>query len=363
MYNLNTKRAVVEEGGRIEWVNKLPSITWNKLHMNKADVSLEEKLSNHIPKVKSNPPEIFWDSSSKKSAQLSGDLDTAVSGTSLGFGEVKENKKMESPLILSYAYEVQEKAASRLSLHAEANSHLKAILILSGNAEVSVLQAEILADKNAVVDLYLVDLLGNESLCLNHIAGKLDDCAEVNLIRLDLGGKKIYSGVNIELSGTASCYHSETGYHVRPDQFLDMNYVAVYKGRQTSCEMQVNSTLEEGAKMVFRGTIDFQKGCAGAKAAENENVLLMGERLQNQTLPVILCKEEDVEGSHGASIGQMDEKALFYLASRGISTEAAQAMIAQARIDAICAKIPAAEIQEEVREFEKVRGISYGEKL
>ena len=344
-------------------VNKLPSATWNKLHMNEATVSLEEELDNYIPKAKYDPLEILWDDSRNQPSQLLGELNAIAEKASLGFGETPKNTRMKTPLVLSYSYTSGEKAASRLSLHAGANSHLKAILILSGNVNISVLQTEVLADKNAIVDLYLLDLLGNEGLCLNHIAGKLDDGAELNLIRLDLGGKKIYSGVNIELLGTKSCYHSETGYHVKTDQLLDMNYVAVHKGKHTNCVMQLNGTLDEGAQKVFRGTIDFQQGCAGAKAAENENVLLMGQELKNQTLPVILCKEEDVEGSHGASIGQLDEKVIFYLASRGISTKAAQAMIAQARIDAICAKIPLEEIRNQVRKFEKVRGISYGEKL
>ena len=38
----------------------------------------------------------------------------------------------------------------------------------------------------------------------------------------------------------------------------------------------------------------------------------------NQTIPLILCEEEDVEGNHGATIGKLDEELLFYLESRGI---------------------------------------------
>ena len=344
-------------------VNRLPSITWNKLHMNEAAVSLEENLHNFVPEAQYNTQDILWDGESNQTFMLSGDLDAVTDAAALGIGETGEAVKMETPLVLSYTYPSGAQAASRLSLRAGADSHLKALLVLSGDAKISALQAEVLAEENAVVDLYLVDLLGRHTLCLNHIAGRLADHAQLNLIRLDLGGEKIYSGVHVDLAGTQSGYHSETGYHVQSDQLLDMNYVAVHKEKATSCDMQINGTLEEGARKLFRGTIDFQKGCAGAKATENENVLLMGDDLQNQTLPIILCKEEDVEGSHGASIGQLDDKVLFYLASRGIPAEAAQAMIAQARIDAVCEKIPMEEIRHQVREFEKVRGIPYGEKL
>ena len=344
-------------------VNKLPSTTWNKLHMNEAAVSLEDDLDCLIPRADYDSDEFSWDGDRTESLRLPGELTEVTKRASLGSGFTRNDVQMQKPLVLTYAYEPQERAASRLSLLAAESSHLKAVVVLRGEASVSALQAEMIVGKNAVLDLCLVDLLGSETLCLNHIAGKLDEGAQLNVTRLDLGGKKIYSGVNVDLLGDRSGYNSETGYHVIPGQVLDMNYVAVHHGRSTNCEMQVNGTLEDGARKVFRGTIDFQKGCAGAKAAENEKVLLMGENLVNQTLPVILCKEEDVEGSHGASIGQLDDKVLFYLATRGIPAEAAQAMIAQARIDAICAKIPVEEIRQQVLEFEKVRGTSHGEEL
>ena len=95
----------------------------------------------------------------------------------------------------------------------------------------------------------------------------------------------------------------------------------------------------------------FQRGCAGAKGAEHENVLLLGDDMINQSVPLILCKEEDVEGEHGASIGRLDEKVLFYLGSRGISEEAAQQIIAQSRIDTICGMIPDEDIQKAIHEF------------
>lgn len=62
----------------------------------------------------------------------------------------------------------------------------------------------------------------------------------------------------------------------------------------------------------MRGTIDFVHGCVGAKGDEKEDVLLVGDNMVNQTIPLILCAEEDVEGNHGASIGKLDENMLFY---------------------------------------------------
>lgn len=191
--------------------------------------------------------------------------------------------------------------------------------------------------------------------CFTHIGGSCQENAQVKLTRLELGADRLYSGVNMELAGKASGFQAQVGYHGKSGQHLDMNYVAVHKGKKTQSLMELNGTLEDGTEKIFRGTIDFQQGCAGAKGTENENVLLMSENVVNQTLPVILCKEEDVEGNHGASIGQLDDNVLFYLGSRGISPENARRMIAQARIEAICQQIPDEKVQALVRDWEQER--------
>ena len=71
----------------------------------------------------------------------------------------------------------------------------------------------------------------------------------------------------------------------------------------------------------------------------NETVLLVDDDVENKSVPVILCNEDDVAGNHGAAIGHVRPEQMFYLASRGLSQEAAEqmfvrAMLEQAAIDA-----------------------------
>ena len=91
--------------------------------------------------------------------------------------------------------------------------------------------------------------------------------------------------------------------------------------------------------MTLRGTIDLVRGCKGAEGAERETVLLVDEGVRNKTVPVILCNEDDVAGNHGATIGHIRDDQQFYLASRGLSQEAAErlfvsAVVEQAALDA-----------------------------
>lgn len=89
-------------------------------------------------------------------------------------------------------------------------------------------------------------------------------------------------------------------------------------GKVTKSTIQADGTLMDAAEKIFRGTIDFVRGSADSVGAETEQVLLLGDDVVNKTIPVILCAEENVQGSHGAAIGELDEETLFYFGARGM---------------------------------------------
>ena len=92
----------------------------------------------------------------------------------------------------------------------------------------------------------------------------------------------------------------------RRQAILDMNYIVNHIGKKTTSNVTADGTLKDAAHKVFRGSIDFKRGASGAKGTESEQVLLLGDDVINQTIPLILCAEEDVEGNHGAAIGELD---------------------------------------------------------
>lgn len=214
----------------------------------------------------------------------------------------------------------------------------------------SSIQIKIYAEENAKVHLSMAQILEKSEISFWDIGGELKENASVELIKLEAGSKKAYTGTLINLSGTKSSFDAQIGYYGKDKQKLDMNYVARHTGKKTVSNMETNGVLEDGAFKLFRGSIDFKPGCSGAKGDEKEEVLLLGDDVVNQTIPLILCSEEDVEGNHGASIGNLDEKTMFYLKSRGFSEKAAQNMVARARIDSICEKISDGYVREKVAE-------------
>ena len=171
------------------------------------------------------------------------------------------------------------------------------------------------------------------------VGAEVGQDAGFNLIQIYLSGHN-YSGAEVRLNGIRSSFGADTAYNVGRDEILDVNYNAVHFGKDTSCDIKVAGTLKENAEKIFRGTIDFRRGSAGSVGTEMEDVMLLSDDIVNKTIPIILCKEEDVQGNHGATIGEVPEETLFYLMSRGLEKDEIFAMLAAARLERVIKLIP-----------------------
>ena len=148
-----------------------------------------------------------------------------------------------------------------------------------------------------------------------------------------MGKGDIYSDTTIALNGDRSGFKSDIGYIGQHMHVIDMNEVVNHFGKHTESEINVAGALRDGAKKIFRGTIDFKTGAADSVGNEQETVLMLGDDVENKTIPIILCSEENVVGNHGATIGELDEDTMFYFASRGIDKEQAENIMARASIE------------------------------
>ncbi len=163
--------------------------------------------------------------------------------------------------------------------------------------------------------------------------------ARIDVRQTVLGASATFTGLAGDLRGESSRIDVDTRYLGHGDQEHDFNYSLRHHGPKSKCNLQANGVLAGHSSKTLRGTIDLVRGCKGAEGSENETVLLVDEHVHNKTVPVILCNEDDVAGNHGATIGHIRDEQLFYLASRGLSQEAAErmftrAIMEQAAIDA-----------------------------
>ena len=93
-----------------------------------------------------------------------------------------------------------------------------------------------------------------------------------------------------------------------------------------------------------------EKGCSDSKSQQANNNLLLSEKAQIKSDPQLEIYCNDVECSHGSTIGQFDEDALFYLCSRGISKRYAKRMLLEAFYMDILNRVDSPTIQSMVEE-------------
>lgn len=210
--------------------------------------------------------------------------------------------------------------------------------VVADLASASHITAEV--GKNATLRLIQLRRAGEGGTCLNDVRVRCAEGARFEWYRVVLGGAATYDNCSVELEGDGSSFAAEIGYRLGGDEALDVNCEAIHTGRKTESAIRASGVLSDRAHKLLRGTIDLRKGCKGAVGNELEDVLLMDETVRNQSVPVILCAEEDVVGNHGATIGRLDEKVVYYLESRGMARDAIYDMMAKAKLDAVLRKIP-----------------------
>lgn len=209
--------------------------------------------------------------------------------------------------------------------------------IVTDSVSASRVAAEV--GKNATLRLIQIRRAGSGT-AVNDVRVTCDEGARFEWYRVVLGGTTTYDNCSVELAGDGSSFAAELGYRLGGDEVLDVNCEAIHRGKKTESAIHASGVLSERAFKLLRGTIDLRRGCKGAVGNESEDVLLMDTTVRNQSVPVILCAEEDVEGNHGATIGRLDENVVYYLESRGMARDAIYEMMARAKLDAVIRKIP-----------------------
>ncbi len=322
-------------------INKLPAPTYRHLKMNFAEVA-EADYSAIEPEIE--VPEGI--SLEKTGGAL--DIETGCGEEitalldKLGVYTLSAAKAVSEPARAEIKLKEGEAQAVRIELKAAAGAELTAVEFIESDENSSgraAVQTVMRAAEGAKLHLIQIIRVGSGFELINDIGADEGDRAYIEITQLYLGGGRVYGGLTDKLGGYMSELRNDIGYLLKNEEKLDINILASHMGKKSNCEINARGVLSDRSSKIFRGTIDFINGASGSKGAENEEVLLMNEEVVNKTVPLILCAEEDVEGSHGASIGRLNEEFIFYMMSRGLSLERIYEIMANAKIETVMRRI------------------------
>ena len=133
------------------------------------------------------------------------------------------------------------------------------------------------------------------------------------------------------------------------EDIVDMNYNYINNDINSINNIESQGILDNNSNKKFRGTINFIKGSSKSKGNINENSIILSDDVISSSVPIILCGEEDVIGTHSVSSGKIDDDKLFYLMSRGLTKDEAKKLIILSNFNKIIDKFND-KIKEEIIE-------------
>lgn len=246
--------------------------------------------------------------------------------------------------------ESHTQADARFVVKAGQGSHVEIIFYLAGNTkEQSTVQlfTEVDAAKDAKVVIKKVQLLGNKVQHIEHRYTRYADKADVTYLNVEVGSAESYLNYEQDLKGVESSIKHDLAYIGADNQKFDIAMLMTHEAKKSYSDIHTLGALSGHAKKSFRGTLDFLKGSSASEGAEEDTCLLLDPTVHSVSLPLLLCKEDNVVGNHAAGAGQIDQAKLFYLMSRGFSETEAKHMIVESMIRPVIDRIGDEAIEEE----------------
>ena len=160
-----------------------------------------------------------------------------------------------------------------------------------------------------------------------------------SLGRVDLNARLLGPGANSDMLGL---------YFGDENQHFDFNTSQDHVAPHAHSDLLYKGALDGTARGIFRGIIRVHEGAQGTDAYQTNRNLILSDRAIATSLPNLEIEADDVRCSHGATVGQLDAEALFYLMSRGLRREQAERLVVLGFLGEVLSKLPLGGVVEKV---------------
>ena len=201
---------------------------------------------------------------------------------------------------------------------------------LNANKYLSNSVTEIFIGANANLDYYTVQNQHNDSTSLNSVFIQQEKGSKVMAHTSSLHGGLIRNNLKITFNGENAEASIFGMAFMDRKQHVDNFTQVIHAKPQCQSNQLYKNVLDHFSTGVFSGLIHVARDAQKTNAFQRNNSLLLTDNATMQTNPHLIIDADDVKCSHGATIGQIDEEALFYLRARGIEENKARLMMMNA---------------------------------
>lgn len=223
--------------------------------------------------------------------------------------------------------------------------HARNVIELEQGAQLTLIEQHLGASDQAHLGTAVSDLTLHPDATLHHVVlqqasvgshlvrrshYRLDARAQTHLHVLELGGSLVRHDLRAELVGDRAGFHSHGAFLPDGRQHIDTQLAIHHQARGTVSSASWRGVAGGRGRGVFRGAIVVAAGADGADASLGNKNLLLSPQAEIDTKPELEIYADEVKAAHGATVGQLDERALFYLRSRGIPAAQARTLLTAA---------------------------------
>ncbi len=204
---------------------------------------------------------------------------------------------------------------------------------------------EIIAGEGARCDHYRVQREHPRSYHVGRLSVSQARDSEVTSFSIACGARLSRQDIAVRLEGEGASVALHGLYVGQGRRHIDHHTRIDHLVPHTASEEHFKGVLDGRARGVFNGTVVVHPDAQKSEAHQSNHNLLLSNEAEIDTKPELQIHADDVICSHGASVGRLDPDALFYLCSRGIEAPAARAILTQAFIDEVLARVPIAAVR------------------
>ncbi|HET6934874.1 MAG TPA: Fe-S cluster assembly protein SufD [Candidatus Angelobacter sp.] len=207
---------------------------------------------------------------------------------------------------------------------------------------------ELVAAENAVVAHHVIESENRNSFHISTLQIQQERNANVSSHSVLIGGALVRNNVHPVLAGEGSECLINGLFLGEDSQHLDNYMLVEHASPHCNSHQYYNGILGGKSHGVFHGRIIVQKDAQKTDAKQTNRNLLLSDDAQIDTKPQLEIYADDVKCTHGATIGQIDEKALYYLRSRGLDEATARELLLFAFAGECTGRIRSTPIREHV---------------
>lgn len=186
---------------------------------------------------------------------------------------------------------------------------------------------EIFVGENASFELYKLQNLNDQSGLVNSTFIKQEANSNVKSNTLTFNCGMIRNSIQVALDGKGAHADVLGLYLMDKQQHVDNQIQILHNQPHCTSNELFKGILDDEATAVFNGYIYVARDAQKTNAYQNNNNILLKPSATINTMPFLEIYADDVKCSHGATIGQLDQEAMFYLRQRGISAANARLLL------------------------------------